>query len=330
MNNKLWLRSVSFFVTVLISFVAFSVSATDLTADELAQKFRDLYSTRQSRSFVGDFIYLRGGQVETFRAHYTVDVNGVSEQIEVLSGHEQLQTQTRGTFANRFFTKDGSVFNRRVIFPAQQGVVLQWPQIQKSYQLKFYGNGRVAGRNVLAVDIRPHQPDRYGYRIAIDQQTGVQLNREVYDAQQRMIEKIMFVDFALVDDGANYPDGTEESKSHSPHKPVNNEEAEKRTVIRVNSAQLPDGFALKRHEWLQKTDLATEHLLYSDELALISVYIEPVQPEWVPRYGQLQMGAISVFFQPLGKYEMILLGELPMETLRKMAAGFTLKESTDD
>jgi sigma-E factor negative regulatory protein RseB len=74
---------------------------------------------------------------------------------------------------------------------------------------------------------------------------------------------------------------------------------------------------------LTRTVGATEgvgHIVLSDGLAAISVFIEPASSKRpVPQAGLARQGAINVYARPVGKYWVTVVGEAPAESVKYIA-----------
>ena len=62
------------------------------------------------------------------------------------------------------------------------------------------------------------------------------------------------------------------------------------------------------------------HLVYSDGLAAVSVFIEPAATKHpTPQAGLMRQGAINVYTRPVGGYWVTVVGEAPAESVKYIA-----------
>src|SRR6185436_20288310 len=61
------------------------------------------------------------------------------------------------------------------------------------------------------------------------------------------------------------------------------------------------------------------HLLYSDGLAYISVYIEPLREEARPMEGNVRRGAVNLYAQPSRDNQVVVIGDVPAATVERIA-----------
>ena len=62
----------------------------------------------------------------------------------------------------------------------------------------------------------------------------------------------------------------------------------------------------------------TNHLVFSDQLAAVSVFIEPLAGVLKPVSGLSSQGAINVYTKPVGEYQVTVLGEVPAVTVTQI------------
>ena len=69
----------------------------------------------------------------------------------------------------------------------------------------------------------------------------------------------------------------------------------------------------------------TTHFIFSDGLASISVFIEPLADQKAEK-ATYSVGAINVYKRVAGKHLLTVLGEAPMTTLMRLGDGMELKK----
>ena len=68
------------------------------------------------------------------------------------------------------------------------------------------------------------------------------------------------------------------------------------------------------------------HLVYSDGLAAISVFIEPM-PKSPPTAGPLAyQGSVNIYVRPQAEQMVTVVGETPAKTVRQVAESLTPRE----
>ncbi|MDH5737434.1 MAG: MucB/RseB C-terminal domain-containing protein, partial [Gammaproteobacteria bacterium] len=66
------------------------------------------------------------------------------------------------------------------------------------YHFSFHGKGRIADRSAIRLAITPVGSDRYGYRLWLDEETGLLLQSHLLD-RRRVLEIFQFVDIRIGD-----------------------------------------------------------------------------------------------------------------------------------
>jgi sigma-E factor negative regulatory protein RseB len=82
-------------------------------------------------------------------------------------------------------------------------------------------------------------------------------------------------------------------------------------------SQLPAGFTLKYKNMQQMPEnkQSVAHLLYSDGLASVSVYIESYDKQSDTLTGASQMGAVNAYGNILANHHVTAVGEVPRSTV---------------
>jgi len=81
--------------------------------------------------------------------------------------------------------------------------------------------------------------------------------------------------------------------------------------------KLPPGFELTSHSHQPTNGSVFEHMVYSDGLASVSVYIED-SDEHVTQ-GHEQLGTNNAYSKKLGEFQITVIGEVPEITVRSIA-----------
>jgi sigma-E factor negative regulatory protein RseB len=193
------------------------------------------------------------------------------------------------------------------------------------YDLSVVREERVAGRPTVLLAIRPHDSFRFGHRIWLDRETAFPLRTELVDNDGQLIEQFKFADINLessvsqqalepsinLDNFVWYTD------------PVRAETAEVETNWVCDD--LPPGFRVisTRHEQLPGADAPVTHIVYGDGLATVSVFIAENEDEEIARRSNV--GVSSSFSLESGDYQITAVGEVPAETVQRIASSMRLR-----
>ena len=85
---------------------------------------------------------------------------------------------------------------------------------------------------------------------------------------------------------------------------------------------LPPGFRLATHRHQSEGESVFEHLVYSDGLASVSVYIESNTGQPGMHQGLSRLGTANAFTRMLGSRQVTVIGEVPAATVRAIGDAF--------
>jgi sigma-E factor negative regulatory protein RseB len=193
------------------------------------------------------------------------------------------------------------------------------------YDLSLVREERVAGRPAVLLAIRPHDTYRFGHRVWLDRATGFPLRTELVDNDGSLLEQFKFADINF--------ESTISEQSLTPSLDLDNftwytdparvEAAEIETDWACDD--LPSGFRVisTRHEQLPGADAPVTHIVYGDGLATVSVFIAEKQEQDIARRSNI--GAASSFSTRSDNYQITAVGEVPAETVQRIASSMRLR-----
>ena len=179
------------------------------------------------------------------------------------------------------------------------------------YRAQLGPIGRVADRDCQVIDLQPKDRWRYGYRLWLDHDTGLPLRIALIDESGAPLEQMAFTQLQIgrAPEPANLRPSTQQGLQR-----VQTLSAGKQADPgwRVNAP--PPGFTLRAGRRLGDS----VQLLYSDGLASVSVYIEPVPAN---RQGESAMhrGAVNVRSLWRGGRRVVAIGKVPEATVEYFA-----------
>lgn len=281
-------------------------------------------STAMSQmSYQGTFVYVQGDEMATMRITHVAGESGVSERLVSVSGapREVLRDSTgvRWVLGDDHSVLQDQGFNR-TFFP--QLPLDQQGQARRSYALKLGETGRVAGQSVRNLTISPRDKYRYGYSLWLETRSALLLKWELIDSDQKPLAKLVFTDIRL---------GSEVNRSElQPSSQLKNyRTVESRLPAgrgqvssgpRWRPSRLPPGFELTDHRYYGPQDNALlEHLVYSDGLAAVSVYIESEQDTATSQAGLSTLGTTHAFSKAGDGVAITVIGEVPAITVKLIA-----------
>jgi sigma-E factor negative regulatory protein RseB len=276
-----------------------------------------------NRNYDGTFFHLRNGKVETLRIIHRVEDGRATERLVCLDGNgrEVLRNEDEVTC----FLPD----QRRVLVESRHdsgpllGSLPQFgPGLFDYYELKLLAPERVINRNTEVIAVVPKDGYRYGYTLWLDQETAMPLKTQLCDAKGAVIEQILFASLALperIEKSAVQPqvnsEGFQWVRQRRPRKPPAEIEQAWRAV------KVPPGFKLtasSKHV-VEGSKQQMAHLVYSDGLASVSVFIEVQGPDKERLKGLSRVGSAFAFSTTIKGHQVTAMGEVPVDTVRLIA-----------
>ena len=315
------------FISVLLVSAFNPVWAENSQGQSARTLINDMSVAVRNLNYDGVFIYQRGGQMNTLRLIHRANKDGELERLVSLTG------SAREVIRN----KDSVT----CIFPDDQAVVVeksrprellssQLPesidQLVENYHFSIIGEDRVAGRLTWVVSIKPKDAYRYGYRFWIDQQNNLLLKSELKNRTGLLLEQIMFTQLEVLEtvpdemlkpsiNGAGFTWYNNSTKK----KPENTETGEWKV------GWMPDGFVKNDHEMYPMVDSKrpVDHMVYSDGLAMVSIFIEKMDANLGMSAGFSKMGGVNTYAKVANGYQVTAVGEVPQATVQRMANSVT-------
>jgi sigma-E factor negative regulatory protein RseB len=230
---------------------------------------------------------------------------------------------------------DGRSGERVLIFPDRRIVLIESrsdsplvsalprnaAEVEPHYEITLGGSARVAERAVQVLEIKPRDEFRYGYTLWLDEETAIPLRSDLLDEQGDVVEQILFTAIEIVTDDSAAPleplvDTEGFTTLRSPEStPLAGE-------IAWRAAAVPGGFKLSiaTQSPIAGSDTPVEHLVYSDGLATVSVFIEDPATKADVREGFSTVGSTNAYSTTVRGRKVTAMGEVPRQTVRTIAS----------
>jgi len=320
----------SFLISFFLLTTSLSANAEQITSDTVREWLGRVTAAGKELNYQGTFIYRHGNEMEAIRIIHKADEKGEHERMISLTG------SAREIIRNNEFVTCISPENKSVVVDNKTpGTRLpsfpkELAKLDAFYDFRFEGYERVASRQARRVLIKPQDKFRYGYRLWIDDAFELLLRSELLDTEGNAVEQIMFTDIKLYEtidqellepdiDGREYKWVTDDESSHDAPMSVD---------TRWSVEGIPKGFMLEHHNMhrLPETNLPVEHLVYTDGLAWVSVYIEKLSSGSELLQGASSMGAVNAYGRIMGQYHITAVGEVPAVTVELLNSSIVHKK----
>ena len=280
----------------------------------------------QSTSYEGTVIRMQGGKAEALKVVHTIRDGVIREKVVAQEGNG-LEIIRNGNEVHCILPDKKSVLveewdDQSTLFSTLPSSEIRFGS---EYDVSIVREDRVAGRPAVLLAIRPHDVFRYGHRIWLDTETGFPLRTQLIGDDGSPIEQVMFADIAL--------NGEISANALAPSYSTEDfrwfDQPSRHTSREVDtdwaSTDLPQGFvAVSTHEeQIAGGDDYVTHILYSDGLANVSVFIAPVGKN--DAQGPSRVGASNAYSVVIGDHHVTAVGEVPVVTVEQIAGTMGLR-----
>jgi sigma-E factor negative regulatory protein RseB len=305
-------------------------------AQETARQWLDaMASAVQGLNYDGTFVYLHDDKLEAMRIIHQLQDTGERERLVSLTGSAR-EVLRNNKSVTCILPDSKSVMvgqsRPRQPFPV---VPRDLDSLEKYYRIEIAGDDRIAGYLTRVIAITPKDTYRYGYRFWIDKDSKMFLRSDLTGIDNRPIEQVMFTRLGIggpIADSELQPSLTGDGyawyhQDDSKAAPENTGERP-RWIVR----RLPAGFDMTNYQLkrMHADGDATEHMVYSDGLATVSVYVETGAAGEDAFTGSSSMGAMNAFGVVVDGYQVTVVGEVPAVTVEMMAASVTARAGVRD
>jgi sigma-E factor negative regulatory protein RseB len=272
----------------------------------------------REESYEGIFTYMRGYRFDTVQVAHQFREGQEYERFSQLNG-EPREIVRAGDLVvcNHANSTSVDLDHELLMGPFTRAFSEKISTYQAMYHFSKLGHDRVAGRAAVVLSITPKNTDRYGYRLWLDEETGLLLQSHLVN-QGRVLEVFQFsrIDIGIpIDEVALLSALGEDRIQHqlSILTPAQVAEASQQQGPAWKVSWIPRGFRAVRMP-------NQNRVLFTDGLATFSVFVD--RPESA-ELGELvtHMGGTVVISRRLkgSSQQITVVGEVPMDTARRVA-----------
>ncbi|MFQ5546922.1 MAG: MucB/RseB C-terminal domain-containing protein [Woeseia sp.] len=280
----------------------------------------------QNASYAGTVIRTKGGEVETLKVAHRSDDGVINEKLTIQEGNS-LEIIRNGNEVHCILPDSKSVLVETWDDQSTLFTTLPRGDIASSneYDLLLVREDRIAGRKAVLLAIRPHDQFRFGHHLWLDRATAFPLQTELVDGDGSILEQVKFADINL--------ESSVPAEALSPSVSLENftyyTGRSKRIEINIDtewvSDDLPPGFRVvsTKSAQLAGAEAPVTHILYSDGLASVSVFI--AEGENKNKARRSSIGGSNAYTLQHADYRITAVGEVPAATVRRIASSMRQK-----
>ncbi len=297
----------------LFAFILPGLSSATENQDHIKQLLSQMSESVRTLDYRGLFTYEHGGTLSTLRVVHAVRDGVQYERLQHLSGPER-EVLRQGRPVECLNPGDQLLQGRFDAFGDQ------FEGLETYYHFYIRGEERVAGRDVINIQVKPRDPFRYGFSLAIDKETGLPLKSLLIDAKMRVLERFQFIELEL---GPSIMESDYQAVT-AKHRVVDHELSPCNQLAPAQptgwqAKWLPGGFVFSGQ---QKTSQGQDMYMFTDGLTAFSVFVDsndnPRQPD-----VKAQRGATVAYMHNLIRnrraYQITVVGEIPPGTAQRVA-----------
>ena len=280
-------------------------------------------------NYAGTFVYQHGRKMETSRIAHRVDAGGEYEKLETLDGPPREIIRNNDNVTCYLPDTKTVIIEKRTTrqFPAL--LPEQWSEIAENYVVAKNGQERVAGYDCQVISLEPKDNLRYGHKFCAEIGSGLPLRARTVNENGDMVDLFVFTQLTI-GSGVNKDllKSRFAGKAGSWHVD--------RAGLEQSESGADSGWALKnplagfRKLTEMKRSIAgrqsqVSHIVYSDGLAAVSVFVESM-PKSPPPPGPTYQGAVNMYVTSTSGQMVTVVGETPARTVKQIAESLAPKE----
>lgn len=298
--------------------VASGIAAASAHAQEdvAGNLLRSMSASLRTLDYQGSFVYEHNGEIDALRLFHEGGARE-RERLVSLSGPRSEVVRDGNLITCVQADRPAVLFPNRIgsrllpLIPDTGG-----SGFAKLYAVDVAGEERVAGYRARVVDILPRDGYRYGYRLWLEEDSGLPLRSAVIDPGRRTLEQFMFVSLDI----HAKPKSSDLAPSANVGIGSAPDEVPLSAPPRWRVADPPPGFAYLRGQRPTLAPTQAEHHVYSDGVANVSVYVEPRDPRQPETPdGALTRGVLNIYSRVDGDWKITVLGDVPRATVQRIA-----------
>ncbi|MDP9084167.1 MAG: MucB/RseB C-terminal domain-containing protein [Pseudomonadota bacterium] len=308
-------------------------------ADDPRDWLQKMNQALASRNYDGTFFHLSEGRVETMRIVHRVRAGRVTERLQSLDGSGREFVRNNGELTCYLPDQHTVLVQPQPSYGAFLGALPQFgADVNEFYRIEALATTRVLGRPARVIAVNPKDQFRFGYRLWLDEKTAMPLKTQLCDSRGQVIEQILFARLdmpEIIPDSDLAPAVRTEGMRWVRQGPSQDTASPALSAYRAR--ELPPGFHLTvaGAQTLGGATVPASHLVYSDGLATVSVFVEAqsVAPQAsapgadpaavphpeAPMQGLARVGSGYAFSTVIQGHQVTAVGEVPAQTVEFIA-----------
>jgi sigma-E factor negative regulatory protein RseB len=313
---------------ILLGSVSHAVADNGASSEALAL-LKKIAAASRHVNYAGTFVYQHANQVETSRIAHFADATGEYEKLETLDGPPREIMRNNDNVTCYLPENKTVVIEKRTArhFPAL--LPEQWTGIADNYTVKKGEQDRVAGYECRVIVLEPKDNLRYGHKFCVEIVSSLPLRARMYNEKNEMVESFVFTQLTI-------GSGVSKDMLKSRFAAKSQSWRVDKSALQQTEAPTDTGWVLKNQPlgFKKLTEMKRSiagrpapisHIVYSDGLAAISAFIEPL-PKTPPPSGPTYQGAVNIYVKSHADQMVTVVGETPARTVKQIAESLSPRE----
>jgi len=250
-------------------------------------------------NYSGTLVHIKGNDVNTLHVTHELKNGVATETVNSLNGENKSVSSQTQTFSLAKVPK--SVESMREVYSLDVGAMK-----------------KVAMRGCQVMIARPKDKMRYLQKYCIDIETGLPLDYSLIDNTHKMVERFTFTNVNISEPHSEVLAEADLASTSAP--PQTLIEGHSHESGNWTITELPKGFSFGKLPLSQASEVNmgadTEHLLLTDGLSSVSIFISPIATAQPKVASTINSGALNVLTSQKNSHRITLVGEIPRSTMQ--------------
>ena len=292
-----------------------------------------LQEAARKRAYVGTFVVSSGAGMASAKIWHVCVGNQQMERVEMLTGAPRSIFRRNDTVVT--FIPD-----HKLVRSEKRESLGLFPELLASadshiadfYKVRQVGLDRVAGVEANVVALVPKDSLRFGYRVWTERKSGLVVKLQTLDTDGKLLEQAAFSELEIdapvrMDKLIQMMDKVEGYRVEKPVLVKTSASAEGWT-LKVPVAGFKSMSCYRRPLAASNAASAGQPFqwVFSDGLASVSIFVEPMDRQRHYRESTLSLGATHTMTRMINPYWVTVMGEVPATTLLLFANGLEHKK----
>ena len=315
----------------ILAFAAPVLAAETGTSEDGMVWLKKMATASRQLNYNGTFVYRHATQTETSRVvHYVNHAGGEFEKMETVDGPAREVIRTNDQVICYLPETKTVLIEKRGKRRFPMLLPEQLTGLSDNYTISVTGSERVADHECRVILLTPKDKMRYGHRFCAEVSSGLPLRARTISENNEPLESFAFTELNI---GGTFNRDRVKSRYAAKSKDWKVDHS----AFSIAETPADTGWILTNQPagFRKMTELTrsfagrpakVSHIVYSDGLAAVSVFIEPM-PRVRPAQTLSHQGAVHIYTRAVSDYMVTVLGEAPAATVVQIANSLELRGS---